>query len=210
MVRRASHPGGRGHAGKSLGYVNDGAYWAFVKYPRLRGLDTALRARFCLVVCSRGDAGVRRGTPACGGTPSYGKIMEDPASVEDPVPDRGCRVTPECPGSRKSGSGLRAHMPGPPDRDREPAAPPTRDRGSLGSYFDGNDPRSCQSGPGIPVLLPVPGREYSGVAGGARVIRGHRGRARRGRRVGGRLCGGADRAPRPGPGPRRIAVRHPR
>src|ERR1035437_10683848 len=32
------------------------------------------------------DAGVNRGTQACRGAPDSGKIMEDLASVEDPVP----------------------------------------------------------------------------------------------------------------------------
>ena len=52
------------------------------------GLDIVLCARSCVVAWSRGDAGVRRGTRACGGTPGSGKITEDPASTEDPVPDR--------------------------------------------------------------------------------------------------------------------------
>src|ERR1019366_6410869 len=39
------------------------------------------------------DAGVNRGTQACRGAPDSGKIMEDLASVEDPVPQGDCRAT---------------------------------------------------------------------------------------------------------------------
>ena len=37
-----------------------------------------------MLAWSRGDAGVRRGTPACGGMPGSGKIVEDLASADDP------------------------------------------------------------------------------------------------------------------------------
>jgi hypothetical protein len=50
-------------------------------------LDIVLCARSCVVAWSRGDAGVRRGAPAYGGAAGSGKIVEDPASAEDPVPD---------------------------------------------------------------------------------------------------------------------------
>src|ERR1022692_344925 len=48
--------------------------------------DIALCARSCVLapLGPGGGAGVRRGTPACGGTPGSEKIVEDRASAEDP------------------------------------------------------------------------------------------------------------------------------
>jgi hypothetical protein len=58
-----------------------------ISTPGSGGLDIALCARSCVLAWSRGDADVRRGAPAYGGTPGSGKIVEDLASAEDPVPD---------------------------------------------------------------------------------------------------------------------------
>src|ERR1035437_3554497 len=130
-----------------------------------------------------GDAGACGGTPARRGAPSSEKIVEDPASAEDLVPDRGCRVTAGGPSSRESGSGLAARVPGgtaPGDRPPgqaggEYAVPGTAKQGIVDRYLrhrkiDIHDRATgapgCRCWPQGPGRL---GRECSAEAGGTRV-----------------------------------------